>query len=110
MNDVAAQLAEITTLALADSDEAAFGMARKLPQGDIADFWDPLGWDLDQLPLERRALITAYYSATWKALVNWRVAKSYDFERELVDIQPSSLEAVAKHLLAQQRARHATDA
>ncbi|WP_144007156.1 hypothetical protein, partial [Pelomonas sp. KK5] len=108
LNDVAAQLDEITSLALSGDDETVFAMARKLPQGDIADFWDPLDWDLeDQLPLERRALITAYYWATWRALVNWRVAKSYDFDREVVDVEPRSLATVAEGLLAQQKARHA---
>lgn len=110
MNEVAAQLAEITSLALAGDEEAAFSLARKLPQSDIADFWDPLDWDLDQLPLERKALVTAHYLAAWRALVNWRVAKSYDFEREVVDVRPSALEIAAQELLAQQRARHAPDA
>jgi hypothetical protein len=111
LNDVADQLAEITSLALADDDEAALSMSRKLPQSDIADFWDPLDWDLEaDSQLERKALVTAYYWATWKALVNWRVAKSYDFEREAVDRRPHSLENVAKELLAQQKGRHERDA
>ncbi len=108
--EVAVQLAEIVSLALAGDDDTAFAKARTLPQGDITDFWDPLDWDLEnQMPLERKALVTAHYWATWRALVNWRVVKSYAFERELVDVRAVSLEATAQKLLAQQRARHAPD-
>jgi hypothetical protein len=107
LNGVAAQLSTIASLALAGNDEAALLLARKLPQGDIADFWDPLDWDTDQLPLERKALVTAYYWAAWRALVNWRVAKYYGFEREAVDVRPGALEMAAEELLVQQRARHA---
>ena len=108
LHEVAAQLEAISSLARAGDDEAAFAMARKLPQSDIARIWDPFvdwEWREGDLTFERRALVTVYYWATWRSLVNWRVAKCYDFDRAAVDLRPDSLEVAAKELLIKRKER-----
>ncbi|WP_303747901.1 hypothetical protein [Stenotrophomonas pigmentata] len=106
--DVADKLTTIQDLIQSGAITQAFEAYRNLPRHDIVFLWDDMDWmfsEDERVPVAEKALTTAYYNQTLRALGDLRVSVLYGFERPLIDSSPATVQQLATELVSTLRPR-----
>lgn len=101
--DVAAELTTIHALIQSGAMTKAFEAYRNLPRYDIVFLRENMDWmfsEHERVPVAEKALATAYYSQTLRALGDLRVSVLYGFERPLIDSSPTTVQQLATELVS----------